>query len=142
MPQDSLSQFWQGHNVAIVGLSPDSSKPSYEVGEYLKNAGYTLYPVYPRGEKILGFSVCHSLQELPCVADVLVIFRKSEAVESVVREALALRCARRIWVQLGISSAPARAACEQAGVPYIENHCIAREHERIERQTNVHGGRA
>lgn len=136
MSQDSLSHFWQGQNIAIVGLSPDSSKPSYEVGEYLKNAGYTLYPVYPRGEEILGFSVCHSLQELPCVVDVLVIFRKSEAVESVVREALALRIARRIWVQLGISSAPARALCEAARVPYVENLCIMREHERLA------GGRA
>ena len=131
MSQDSLSRFWQGQNIAIVGLSPDSSKPSYEVGEYLKNARYTLYPVYPRGEKILGFSVCHSLQELPCVVDVLVIFRKSEAVESVGREALALGIARRIWVQLGISSAPARALCEAAGVPYVENLCIMREHERL-----------
>ena len=132
MSQD-LSQFWQGQNIAIVGLSPDSSKPSYEVGEYLKNAGYILYPVYPREEEILGFSVYHSLQDSPCVVDILVIFRKSEAVESVVREALVLRIARRIWVQLGISNTHARALCEAAGIPYVENLCIAREHERLTR---------
>lgn len=126
-----LREFLQGQKIAILGLSPDSSKPSYEVGVYLKNAGYTLFPVYPRGEEILGFVVCHSLQELPCVVDVLVIFRKSEAVESVVREALQLRCARRIWVQEGIHSEPAHRLCQEAGIPYIENRCIAKEHERL-----------
>jgi predicted CoA-binding protein len=40
--------------VAVVGLSKNSSKPSYVVAEYLRNYGFRIIPVNPTAEEILG----------------------------------------------------------------------------------------
>lgn len=127
---DFILEFLKGRDVAIVGLSPDKGKPSYAVAAYLKKRGYNIFPVYPKAEEILGFKVAKSLKDIPAV-DTLVIFRKSEAVESVVKEALECKCANRIWVQLGIFSPNAKRLCMDSQIPYIENRCIAIEHERL-----------
>ena len=40
--------------IAVVGLSPDPSKDSNHVAEYLQQAGYKIIPIYPKNEIILG----------------------------------------------------------------------------------------
>ena len=40
--------------VAIVGLSANPERPSYNVGKYLKEHGYQIIPVNPGEKKILG----------------------------------------------------------------------------------------
>lgn len=127
---DFIREFLKARDIAIVGLSPDKGKPSYAVAAYLKKKGYNIFPVYPKAEEILGFKVAKTLKDIPTV-DTLVIFRKSEAVESVVKEAVEYQCAHRIWVQLGIFSPNAQRICADHQIPYVENRCIAIEHERL-----------
>ena len=79
--------------IMIVGLSPDTSKPSYHVASFLLEKGYDIIPIYPKGGEILGKKAFTSLKEayidmarkgVKC--DIIDIFRKSEALPLVVSE--------------------------------------------------------
>ncbi len=78
--------------IMIVGLSPDTSKPSYHVASFLLEKGYDIIPIYPKGGEILGKKAFTSLKEafidiskkgVKC--DIIDIFRKSEALPLVIR---------------------------------------------------------
>ena len=40
--------------IAVLGLSPEESKPSHKVAKFLQNKGYEILPIYPKGGDILG----------------------------------------------------------------------------------------
>ncbi|UCD39789.1 MAG: CoA-binding protein, partial [Candidatus Bathyarchaeota archaeon] len=74
--------------VAIVGVSRDSTKDSYQVAEYLKAQGYTIVPINPFADNVLGMKCYKSLVDLPDelqkTIDIVDIFRPAEAVPSIV----------------------------------------------------------
>jgi predicted CoA-binding protein len=68
---------------AVVGASRDPRKYGYQMYKDLKNAGYEVYPVNPKAQKILGDKCYPSLENLsikPDVADVVVPPKVTEQV--------------------------------------------------------------
>ena len=67
--------------IALVGASNNDSRPSWIVMKYLKERGYTIYPVNPglAGQEILGLPVYASLKDVPQPVDMVEIFRNSQA---------------------------------------------------------------
>ena len=67
--------------IAMVGASANWNRPSYFAMKYLLDRGYEIIPVNPAaaGQQILGRKVYGSLAELPKKADMVDIFRNSEA---------------------------------------------------------------
>ncbi|MEQ8833610.1 MAG: CoA-binding protein [Miltoncostaeaceae bacterium] len=123
-----------GRRITMVGASPRPDRPSHGVMARLMRAGFHVTPVNPQADEVLGVECA---PDLPTAAargplGLVDIFRRPADVPPVVEEALALG-AEGIWLQLGISSAPARAAAEAAGVPYVEDRCIAVELGRLGR---------
>jgi predicted CoA-binding protein len=126
--------------IAIVGLSKDTSKPSYEVANYLKQNGYTIIPINPTVEEILGEKSYQSLTSMPIEAqkkiEIVNIFRRSEDVPPIVNQAVYLK--RRngkpvvIWMQLGITNEIAAENARKAGMKVVEDKCIMVEHYRLE----------
>ena len=57
--------------IAIVGLSDDPSRPSFQIASYLRGAGYVIVPVNPTHQTVLGLKSYPSLrdvpQSLPCI---------------------------------------------------------------------------
>jgi predicted CoA-binding protein len=117
--------------IAIMGLSPDSSKDSYRVAEYLKNAGYTIIPVYPKEETILEEKVYRSLAEIPCVVDMVNIFRKPDALNAIADACIARGDVKVFWSQKGIVNNEAADIARKAGMRVVQNHCIMVEHRLI-----------
>lgn len=37
--------------IAVLGLSPEESKPSHKVAKFLQNQGYEILPIYPKDRK-------------------------------------------------------------------------------------------
>jgi predicted CoA-binding protein len=117
--------------IAIMGLSPDSSKDSYRVAEYLKNAGYTIIPVYPKEETILEEKVYRSLAEIPCKVDMVNIFRKPDALNAIADACIERGDVKVFWAQKGIVNNEAANRARKAGMRVVQNHCIMVEHRLI-----------
>lgn len=125
----------ESKTIAVLGLSPDSSKPSFKVAQFLQNKGYKILPIYPKGGTILGVNAYTSLQEAfeaEEKIDILNVFRKSEALFGIAQEVLMLKNPPQcVWVQLGLHCASAKEALENAEIAYVENLCIKLEYERL-----------
>jgi len=116
--------------IAIVGLSPDEKKPSNIVARYLINAGYTIIPVNPQYEEILGKKSYPDLVSVPEKVDIVDIFMRAEKVLPVVEEAIKIKPAC-IWLQLGIINEEARNLAESHGIAFVMDRCVKIEHARL-----------
>lgn len=117
--------------IAVLGLSPDSTKDSYRVAKYLKNAGYTIIPVYPKEETILGEKVYRSLAEIPFSVDMVNIFRKPDALDAIADACIARKDVKVFWAQKGIVNNEAAEKARNAGMKVVQNHCSMVEHRLI-----------
>lgn len=115
--------------IAVVGLSSDPMKPSYEVSEYMQRQGYRIIPVNPKESEVLGEKAYGSLEEIPEPVDLVNVFRRPAQTPEVVRAAIAIG-AKAVWLQLGIANEEARSIAEQAGLPFVEDRCLLIEHRR------------
>lgn len=117
--------------IAVLGLSPDPSKDSYRVAEYLQSAGYTIVPVYPKEETILGEKVYRSLAEIPFQIDMVNIFRKPDALNAIADACIARGDVKVFWAQKGIVNNDAAEHARNAGMKVVQNHCSMVEHRLI-----------
>ena len=115
--------------IAVVGLSADSQKASYFVASYLKAAGYTIVPINPKADFILGQKVYRSLSEVPFPIDLVDVFRPAHEVDAIAQEAIAIH-ARGLWQQLRINNLAAAETARQAGLVSIVDLCVKMEHGR------------
>src|SRR5512146_1997902 len=76
--------------IAMVGASPNTSRPSYFAMKYLKAKGFHVIPVNPgqAGKGILGEKVHASLADIKEKIEIVDIFRGSEAALPITREAI------------------------------------------------------
>ena len=116
--------------VAIVGLSANELRASHFVGYYLKRHGYDIVPVNPRETSILGCECYPSLTDLPESVGVVDVFRASDAVPEIARQALAIG-ASYLWLQYGVISEEGVAIAEAGGLDVIVDRCLKVEHARF-----------
>ena len=119
--------------VAIVGLSPDPSRPSYRVASYLDMHGYKVIPVNPHAQEILGKTSYPNLSSVPEPIEIVDIFRSSEKVMPVVDEAIKTG-AKVVWMQEGIINEQAALKARDAGLLVVMNKCMFKEHQRLGRR--------
>lgn len=117
-------------NIAVVGLSPEPSRPSYVVAAYLRAQGYRVIPVNPNFSRILGEQCYSDLTSIPLPVDIVDIFRRSEHVPEIVEQAIKIG-ARAIWMQVGIVNQEAADRARQAGLIVVMDRCLHMEHERL-----------
>jgi uncharacterized protein len=118
--------------IAMVGASPNTSRPSYFAMKYLKQKGFTVIPVNPgqAGKDILGERAYASLADLKQPVDIVDIFRSSEAALGVTREAIRIG-AKVVWMQLGVRNDEAAKLAEDAGLRVVMNRCPKIEYGRL-----------
>ena len=117
--------------IAVVGLSANAARPSYQVASYLQGHGYRIVPINPNYPEVLGEICYSSLRQAPDPPkiDLVNIFRRSEAVLSIVAEAIEIG-ARGIWMQEGVVHSIASEMARQAGLWVVMDRCIMIEHIR------------
>jgi predicted CoA-binding protein len=125
--------------VVVVGISRDSSKDSHRVAEYLQSQGFSIVPVNPTADEVLGEKCYKSLLEMPAeiqksieIAD---IFRPSTDVPPIVSQAVKLKewydKPYVIWMQLGIINEQAAETAREAGITVVMNKCMMQEHKKL-----------
>ena len=125
----------QYKHVAIVGVSADPYRPSHFVAIYLQAEGYNIIPINPRyaGQILLGKRVYASLMEAKEAGEqieIVDVFRKSEDVPPVAEEAITIG-AQVLWLQLGIRNDEVGRCAQEAGLIFVQDHCIKMEHARF-----------
>ena len=120
----------ESKTIAVVGLSPKPHRPSHEVARYLMEAGYTIIPVNPGHDALLGLTCYPNLRAIPTQIDMVDIFRRSEAVMNIIDDAVAVG-ARFIWMQEGIVNQEAAAKAEAAGLIVVMNRCTKIDHMNL-----------
>ena len=116
--------------IAVVGLSPKENRPSNDVARYLIKAGFTVIPVNPGQDEILGLTCYPNLAAIPVKVDLVNIFRRSEDVEPVVDKAIEIR-AKGVWMQQGIANEQAATKARAAGLQVIMDRCIKVDHANL-----------
>jgi hypothetical protein len=125
------SIFLEIKTIAVLGLSPDPTKDSYRVAKYLQSVGYTIIPVYPKEELILGEKVYRSLEEIPFAVDMVDVFRKPDALEAIVDSCMTRGDVKVFWAQIGVVNNKAAQRAQEAGMKVVQNHCSMVEHRHI-----------
>ncbi|MGZ3698137.1 MAG: CoA-binding protein [Bdellovibrionota bacterium] len=117
--------------VAVVGLSPEESRPSNEIARYLIAQGYEVCGVRPGGiREILGRPCYAKLADVPGELEIVDVFRSPEHIPALVAELLPLK-PKVLWLQLGVTHPEAERLAERAGIQVISNRCILVDHQRL-----------
>jgi predicted CoA-binding protein len=116
--------------LAIVGLSANWWRPSYFAAKYMQEHGYRIIPVNPQYQEILGEKCYASLRDIPERVDLVDCFRKSEEIEPVAQDAIAI-AARVLWMQIGVINHAAAERARGAGLEVVMDRCVKIEHARL-----------
>jgi predicted CoA-binding protein len=120
--------------IAMVGVSANTSRPSYFAFKYLLERGYGMIPINPglEGQDLLGRKVYAKLADVPEPIDMVDIFRASRYAPAIVEEALALNPRPQvIWMQLGIRNDEAAKLAEDNDLKVVMNRCPKIEYGRL-----------
>ena len=123
----AVRRMLDGKRIAVVGLSDDPSRPSYDVARYLRSAGKEILPVNPNHKTVMGLTCYPSLAAVPGPIDVVDVFRRPEHCADVVRDAVEAG-AKGVWLQSGIRNDEARAIARKAGIDFVQDRCLKVEH--------------
>src|SRR5882762_6344191 len=115
--------------IAVVGLSSNPMRPSYDVTEYMQAAGYRIIPVNPNEREVLGEKSYARLEDVREKIEIVNVFRRAEEVPSVVESAIRVG-AKVVWMQQGVENEEAAEKARAAGLMVIEDACILVEHRR------------
>ena len=116
--------------IAVVGLSAEWHRPSYFAAKYLQQHGCRVVPVNPRYGEVLGERCYPSLAEIPHPVDLVDVFRRSEDVLPIARQAIAIG-ARCLWQQIGVKNIEADQLARAAGLDSVLDRCVKIEHARL-----------
>jgi predicted CoA-binding protein len=110
-------------SIAVVGLSPNPSRPSHRIARALQMRGYRIIPVRPLVGEVLGERAYARLSDVEGPIDLVDVFRAANRLAPVVDECLALRLPR-LWIQLGIRNPEAAARASAGGMQVVMDRCI------------------
>lgn len=133
-----LDIFGKYRTIAVVGLSSNAARASYEVSEYLQGAGYRIIPVNPNETEVLGEKSYARLEDVPEKVEIVDVFRRSEYMPEVVESAIRVG-AKVVWMQLGIENAEAAEKARAAGLVVVEDACMFVEHRRRRKEVALRG---
>ena len=121
---------------AVVGASPDPTRPSHGVSRSLMRFGFEVIPIYPRDTTIHGLATIPDLRTAAAQRpkdspiEVVDIFRASHRAGTHVDEAIEIG-ARAVWLQLGVWDEAAAERADAAGLLVVMDRCPAIDYPRL-----------
>jgi len=127
---DEIKQIFSLKNVAVVGMSKHPEKAAHFVPKYLSEQGFNILPVNPTSSEILNKKCYSSVTEVDEPIDIVDVFRPSDQVLPVVKEAIKTK-PKVIWLQQGIHNQEAEELARKEGIKVVFNRCMLAEHQRL-----------
>ncbi|MEL3957400.1 CoA-binding protein [Caldifermentibacillus hisashii] len=109
--------------IAVVGLSNNPERTSYQIAKAMQEAGYEIIPVNPTIDEVLGVKAVKSLKEISGHVDIVDIFRRSEHLPDLAREFMEID-ADVFWAQQGIVNEEAYQFLKEHGRTVVMDLCI------------------
>lgn len=136
-PMEEIAQLLRtARTIAVVGLSPDPTRPSHGVARALKRFGYRIIPVTPAAEAVLGEPAVASLELLPEVlergerVDIVDVFRRPEHVAGIVADCIRFELPA-LWLQDGVIDEAAAERARAAGIFTVMDRCLFRDRSAL-----------
>lgn len=130
-PQATAALLRSVRTVAVVGLSPNPSRPSHRVARAMQAFGWRIVPVRPAVSGVLGEPAFASLDDIPQVlrqtVDLVDVFLAPQRVGAVVDRCIALGLPA-IWLQDGVIDEAAAQRAQDAGLTVVMNRCVWRDY--------------
>ena len=125
-------------NIAVVGMSDKPHRASYNIGRYLAQQGYRVFPVNPALKEVMGGPCYPDLDAADAAArkltgkgiDLVDVFRASEHVPPVVDDVIRLGISY-LWLQDEVVHDEAVARARATGIKAVQNDCIFRRHSAM-----------
>ena len=125
-PEEIRRLFHEVRSIAVIGLSPNPSRPSFRVAQGLQSRGYRIVPVRPATDEVLGEKAYPDLESLPELPDIVDVFRAPEHVPEIVDSCIKLGI-KRIWLQDGVIHEEAAQRARDAGIVVVMDRCMWRD---------------
>ena len=112
--------------VAIVGLSSNPEKASYQVATFMMRQGYEIVPVNPGKSEILGkksYSNLKEANESEGPIKLVNVFRQPQHLIPVVLDSIEIG-SEFLWFQLGVVNEEAIRLAREAGIRCIVDKCL------------------
>jgi predicted CoA-binding protein len=121
--------------IAVLGMSDKPWRASHNIGRYLAETGFRVFPVNPALKEVLGGPCYADLDAAQTAAreqmgkgiDLVDVFRASENVPPIVDDVIRLGIPY-LWLQDEVVHDEAIARARLAGVKCVQNDCIYRRH--------------
>ncbi len=129
-PQAIRQILLESKTIAVVGLSSDPMRPSFDVSRYMQRHGYRIIPVTPKDASVLGEKAYAKIADVPEKIDVVNIFRRSDQAGIHVDEAIAVG-AKAVWLQEEVIDEAAAQRALDAGLLVVMDRCLLKERLRL-----------
>ena len=130
-PPEAICQILRSiHTIVVVGLSPNSARPSFQVARALQAHGFRIVPVRPLVPEVLGETAYADLESVPFKVDIVDVFRAPQHVPAIVESCIQLGIPR-LWLQLNVVDEEAAARAVNAGIQVIMDRCIWRDYSQL-----------
>lgn len=117
----------QSKTIAVVGLSDNPNRTSFQISEAMKSAGYRIIPVNPTITEWQGEKAYRSLREVDEKIDIINVFRRPEYLPSIAEEAKGMDV-KAFWGQLGVIHPKAWETLKDTDQVVIMDVCIKVAH--------------
>jgi len=116
--------------IAVVGMSANSARPSHGVARALQSFGYTVVPVNPGIESVLGQrcwpSLTAAVEGVGMPIDLVDVFRLPQHVPAIVNECIRLKLPA-LWLQDGVIDESSALRAQAAGLFTVMDRCVYRD---------------
>lgn len=109
--------------IAVVGLSNNPERTSYQISKAMQDAGYDIIPVNPTVDEVLGVKAVKTLKEIEGHVDIVNVFRRSEFLPQIAKEFDEID-ADVFWAQQGVVNEEAYKFLKKRGYTVVMDLCI------------------
>jgi predicted CoA-binding protein len=119
----------RAHQIAVIGISADPSRPSHSVSQSMQHFGYRVVPINPALDAVLGEKCWPTLDAAVAAGidvSIVDVFRQPQHVPAIVADCIRLKMPA-LWLQDGVIDAESASRAQDAGILTIMDRCIYRD---------------